>query len=183
VTWSPLVPWTAAKLSDRWTDSDGEVLIVLGGSVIQPGDPYETVLGESSYWRALHAVWAWKTGHFRYILLSGKDASAQMRLLLLAYGIPDSVILVENQSISTRENALFAKPILDRLGGRQVLLTSDYHMWRAARAFRAAGNNIIPRPFSDITKRANIRVARWQCFWQLLDEGLRIVYYAYQGWI
>jgi len=34
VTFTPLVPWTALRLSANWTDSDGDVLIVLGGDAI-----------------------------------------------------------------------------------------------------------------------------------------------------
>jgi hypothetical protein len=53
VTFTPAVRWIAAGLSEHWSDRDGDVLVVLGGSVVQdPSFPNGSMIGESSYWRA-----------------------------------------------------------------------------------------------------------------------------------
>ena len=170
VTFTPLVPWTASCLTDNWTESDGEVMIVPSGSTVQHAlYAEERMIGESSYWRVVHAVWAWQQGHFRSIVLTGQGAG-EMKRFLLAYGVPADAIWVESQSTSTRGNALMVKPLLDRLPrGRNVLLTSDYHMYRAARCFRRAGIAVITRPFPDILKSSNTLTARWRGFWLLAD--------------
>jgi len=184
VTFTPVVPWTALRLSSNWTDSDGDVLIVLGGSTIAyQGFPSGRIIGESTYWRVLSAVYAWRTGHFRNLLLCGADMAETAKPLLITYGVPEQAILVEPRSTSTRENALFAKPILAGLSGRFVLLTSDYHMFRAAHCFAHEGIPVFTRPFPDVINRSRSRVFRWQGFWIVSTEIVKIAYYRTRGWI
>lgn len=184
VTLTPLVPWTALRLSSSWTDSDGDVLIVLGGdSITASGFPSGKFVGERTYWRALAAVYAWRAGHFRYLLLCGADMGQTVKPLLVASGIPEQAILSENQSTSTHENALFAKPILAGLSGRFVLLTSDYHMFRAARCFAHERIPVVTRPCPDIGKTSRPLTYRVPAFWTLSEELVKIVYYRSRGWI
>jgi uncharacterized SAM-binding protein YcdF (DUF218 family) len=184
VTLTPVVPWAAFRLSSNWTDRDGDVLIVLGGStVVYSGFPSGMIIGEDSYWRALSAVHVWRTGHFRNVLICGAGSEQTIKPLLITYGVPAQAILVENSSTSTRENALFAKPILAARSGPFVLLTSDYHMFRAARSFARAGIPVATRPFPDVIKRSRFRVFRWQGFWIVSMEAGKIAYYWIQGWI
>jgi uncharacterized SAM-binding protein YcdF (DUF218 family) len=184
ITFTPIVPWTAAQLTDNWTESDHDILVVLSGSTIRNSVyPQSVVIGGSSYWRVVHAVWAWQHGRFRNIVLVGAG-SEEMRRFLIAYDVPGDAISVETRSTSTRENALFAKPLLDRMPpGRVVLLTSDYHMYRAARCFRRAGIAVATRPFPDLLKSSNTLTARWQGFWLLSDELASILYYRARGWM
>lgn len=61
--------------------------------------------------------------------LAGRD-------YLLARGVPDAVILVEDRSTSTEENFAFAKALLDERFGRDyrvAFVTNEYHVWRASR--------------------------------------------------
>ena len=184
VTFTPLVPWTALRLSANWTDSDGDVLIVLGGDAItSSGFPSGKFVGEETYRRVLAAVYAWRTGHFHYLLLCGADIGLTVRPLLLASGIPESAILSEDQSTSTHENALFAKPILAGLSGRFVLLTSDYHMFRAARCFAHEHIQVVTRPCPDLSKNSRALAYRVPAFWTLSGELVKIVYYWRRGWI
>ena len=78
-----------------------------------------------------------------------------MGRFLTASGIPPDKILLETNSASTRENALFTAAMIQTLPGTKVLLTSDYHMFRARRAFEAAGLHVVPRPFPDVLKQYN----------------------------
>src|SRR5450432_2619975 len=108
ITFTPLVPWTAARLAANWDDRDGDVLIVLNGATVtSPGLPSGVALGLNSYWRALYAIHAWRRGHFRAILLSGAGTRETIKPLLVAYGVPESVIMVEDRSTNyPRERAV-----------------------------------------------------------------------------
>jgi uncharacterized SAM-binding protein YcdF (DUF218 family) len=184
VTFTPLVEWAGARFTTGYNEADGDVLIVLMGSSVDfPAAPGGLVMGENTYWRAVYAIYAWKHGHFRSILLSGGGAAATMKSFLIAEGIPEAAINSENRSNSTRENALFAKPLLEAMPGRRVLITSDYHTRRAAACFAKAGIAVVPRPAPDVLKRVLDRKQRWLCFWDLALESAKAGWYRLHGWI
>jgi uncharacterized SAM-binding protein YcdF (DUF218 family) len=182
VTITPFDQWAARKLAGRWEDPKGDVLIVLGGSMLPDG-----ILGQSSYLRTQYAVLAYRTGGFNTVLFSGGGAgipaAIAMQRFIEAEGIPPEVIIVEASSRSTRQNALYSKTLLEKLPGRKVLLTSDYHMFRAARVFRNAGVEVEERPIPDVGKRAATWRGRWPAFLDLVTEGIKIVYYYVRGWM
>ena len=183
VTLTPLTEWWATALAGPWRDPAGDVLVVLGGSVLDNG-----TVGGSSYWRAVYGAQAYSSGGFQTLVLIGGrhgdlSIGASMGALLLTLGVPAGRMVLEEQSTSTRENALQAAPILSRTPGRKVLLTSDYHMFRAIRAFRKAGMEMEPRPYPDVRKRAQAWENRWACFQDLVLETVKIGYYAWKGWI
>jgi uncharacterized SAM-binding protein YcdF (DUF218 family) len=102
---------------------------------------------------------------------------------LIAYGVPESATLVENRSTSTHESAAFAKPLLARLSGPFVLLTSDFHMLRASRCFAHEKIHVATRPVPDILKRSGSLQFRWECFWILVEEIGKLGYYGARGWL
>ncbi|MSV28930.1 MAG: YdcF family protein [Bryobacterales bacterium] len=181
---TPLVRWWATWLSGPWTDAKGDILVVLAGSSMDG-----TVLGESSYLRAVYAVWAYKQDGFRQVLVSGgapggkENEASLMRDFLVASGVPASAIRLETLSTSTRENAVSVSRMLAAEPRRKVLLTSDFHMFRASRAFKRAGLEIVPRPFPDAIKRSTRWPGRWTAFLTLVEETVKIGYYFARGWI
>ena len=65
-----------------------------------------------------------------------------MARYLLAKGIPETSIKMEDQSTSTYENMAFAKTILDDClppGYSSVIVTNDYHVYRAVKTAATAG--------------------------------------------
>jgi uncharacterized SAM-binding protein YcdF (DUF218 family) len=164
-------------LAGSWEESRGDVLVVLGGGMLEGG-----VIGENTYLRAFYAARAWREGGFRAIVVSGGNAATGMRDFLACHGVPATAIHVESKSTSTRENALYTQPVLTRLAGRAVLLTSDFHMFRARRAFRRAGSELAVRPVPDVRKRAAGWLGRWPAFLELVQESIKIVYYRARGW-
>jgi uncharacterized SAM-binding protein YcdF (DUF218 family) len=182
---SPLAPWYTLILAGTWTDSDGDVLIVLGAN----GEP-DGLVGNYSYWRCVYAVRAWRQGHFQRIVVSGGPIdnssftiASTMRDFLVSSGVPKEAVFLEDRSRSTRENALFTQQLIAGWPGRKVLLTSDQHMFRAARVFRKIGLDVTPRPIPDSLKGAESPLARWNHAWGLELETVKIVYYAARGWI
>lgn len=181
VTFTPVLHWWAAALATEWDDPRGEVLVVLGA------ETHDDVIGESSYWRSVYAVRCWREGWAKTVVITGGTSlvavSERMKQFLVAGGVPEAAIQTERRAASTRENALFSKPLLDTLPGRKVLLTSDYHMFRAARTFRKAGIEVLPRPFPDALKRQNHWEQRWSVAQILLFETAKIAAYWWKGWI
>ena len=64
-----------------------------------------------------------------------------MASFLTARGVPADRIILEDRSRSTEENLLFSKEIMDRLrpGARATIVTSDFHVFRAALLARRLG--------------------------------------------
>jgi uncharacterized SAM-binding protein YcdF (DUF218 family) len=107
--------------------------------------------------RFIQAVKLYKEGIIEHILISGGNGNLMAGKFregewakgqLLSLGIPATAILVENNSRSTLENAEFSKKVLDsaNLQPPYVLVTSAFHMRRAAWIFTKEGMTIIPFP-------------------------------------
>lgn len=109
--------------------------------------------------RFIQTALLYKKGHIKKIIASGgqngmflednfmeADFVAQN---LMALGIPAEDIWIENQSKNTMENARFSKQIMDSNGGlktKAVLITSSFHIPRAALSFEQAGIAVRPYP-------------------------------------
>ncbi len=182
VTFTPLVPWWAHRLSGPMDNKKGDILIVLASA-----DSSDDVLSYSSYLRSKYAVRAWHEGWVKTIIVSGGanhdvPVAQAMADFMHAEGVPAELIRTEPASNSTRENALFTVPMVKDMAGAKVLLTSDYHMYRAQRTFEKAGIQVIPRPFPDVFKRSTSLSGRWSGFIDLCEETVKIVYYSARGW-
>lgn len=178
VTFTPLVVWWSGLMAGDWDARGGDVLIVLSGDAID-----EQTLGINSYWRVVYASRVWTSGHFRRAVVSGRGVAPVMRDLLVARGVPAGVIVVEDTSGSTRENAVNTARLLQGDMGRKVLVTSDVHMHRARRVFEAAGLHVTAAPFPYGRKLGNHLDQRWGVFLELLRETAKTAYYQARGWL
>ncbi len=106
-----------------------------------------------------------------------------MGRFLESNGIPRDKIFVEPRSESTRENALFTAQMIGGWPRKKVLLTSDYHEFRARRAFEDAGLAVVPRPVPDVLKQYNSPWNREYCVVTLATETGKIVGYWWKGWL
>ena len=183
VTFTPLDNWWTNRLCGPIDDPKGDVLILLGAETFPDAMGYET------YMRAVYGVRVWREGGFRQVFISGgrgpdgTPVSVPMRDYMIASGVPASAVTVETMSTSTHENALFTKQALQNTPGRLVLLTSDYHTFRAWHAFRKAGLNVQECSFPDLYKLISRRSNRWGVFLGLCRETTAIAYYWARGWI
>jgi uncharacterized SAM-binding protein YcdF (DUF218 family) len=182
VTVTPLTLWWSARLAGPWNDPKGDVLIVAGGSTLGDG-----MIGSSSYWRAIHGARSFRQGSFREVVVTGGgepvSIAGQIADYLVSQGVPRERIRLETRSHTTRENAVNVTGLLAGHPGRKVLLTSDYHMYRAYRAFRKGGLEVEPSPFPDAGKRGSSWQGRWRAFLDLVEESAKILYYRLRGWI
>ncbi|HTB52526.1 MAG TPA: YdcF family protein [Ferruginibacter sp.] len=120
--------------------------------------------------RFIQAVKLYQEGRVTHILVSGGIGSISQegqkegdwaKEQLLKIGVPNEAILVEDNSRSTLENAEFSKKVLDSsfLQPPYVLVTSAFHMRRAAWVFRKEGMNIIPYPCNYIREMGRSNIA------------------------
>lgn len=123
------------------------------GSVDADGNGYFN----SSSDRFLQTVKLYKAGIINQILISGGNSKKKdngfeegkwAKQEMIPFGIPDSVIFVEDRSDNTKENAANSKKILDSLLAPPpyVLITSAFHLPRAKRLYEQSGMEIIPFP-------------------------------------
>ncbi len=183
VTLTPIDDWWASRLEGSSFESSGEALIVLGGSMFGDG-----TMGWSSYLRSMYAVRTYSAGGFHHVIVTGGSkigppVAKAMRDFIVCQGVPSEVTEVETASLSTRQNAFYVKELLHNLPGPKVLLTSDYHMFRARRVFAKLGVQVLPLPVPDARKRAASWLGRWPAFIDLVQETGKIGYYRLRGWI
>ncbi|WP_026210834.1 YdcF family protein [Flexithrix dorotheae] len=130
-----------------------KVGIVLGGVTEGFRDPKDRVYTHKGADRVLHAAQLYHLGKIENIIVTGafqkltgeKASEAEnMKTLLLQNGIPDSVIIKEENSINTRENALECAKILNEQfpNEKYMLITSAFHIRRSEGCFNKAGINV-----------------------------------------
>ena len=156
--------------------------------IVLAGSDLGGFMGPDTYWRCIYAVRAWRAGHFERVYVSGgpslgEPVASEMKRMLELYGVPADRIIEETASHSTRENALFLKPLLARESQPPLLITSDLHMFRAQRVFARLGILVAGRAAPDAVKRGGRWEQRWSVFLDLAVESVRIGYYYARGWI
>lgn len=125
--------------------------IVLTGTIIPELKPDDRVYFSKGADRIVHTVQLYKLGLIEKILVSGgsgrlidiKEREAdRFREVMILMGVPDSVILLENQTRNTHESAKEVKRLLDELGYARdecVLITSAFHMRRSIACYEKVG--------------------------------------------
>jgi uncharacterized SAM-binding protein YcdF (DUF218 family) len=174
---TPIVSWWARAYSGPIERPRGDVLILLSAAADDLGG-----ISYSSYWRAREALFAWQTGGFKKIVISGGGGPGIFNFLI-AEGIPREAIVAEWRSTSTRENGIETARLIQGMPGKKVLLTSDFHMYRALRVFRKLGIEVTPMAVPDVLHSTEHWNGRFSAFETMLVESVKIVYYALRGWI
>jgi uncharacterized SAM-binding protein YcdF (DUF218 family) len=174
---TPIVSWWALAYSGPLEQPKGDVLILLSAASDDKGG-----ISFSSYWRARHALLAWQTGGFKKIVVTGGGGPSILNFLIVE-GIPSQDIVAEWRSTSTRDNAVETARLIEGMPGKKVLLTSDFHMYRAIRVFRKVGIDVIPMPVPDVLRSAEHWGGRFPAFEAMVVESTKIVYYKLRGWI
>lgn len=130
--------------------------IVLLGDAVAPGAPPRNWadLNESAD-RIVHAARLYRAGKAPLVVATGggdarsgaiqtpADTTAD---LLVEWGVPRDAILLERESRTTYENAIYTRKLLEARGieGPILLVTSAAHMWRSMAVFESAGLRAIP---------------------------------------
>lgn len=158
-------------------DQNLVAILVLGGG-ITPALPVTTPLipanANQAFDRVMEAAKLYHKGLAPCIIVSGgnslrdiyPDAQTEaqaMKDALLLMGVPESAILLEGQSLTTRENITYTAELLKNrsINGKIALLTSATHIPRAYENAVRSGLNvdlyatdwITPLPFRGTTRR------------------------------
>ena len=138
--------------------------IVVLGAPLTPHGELSPILEE----RVAAAVALYRAGAARHVVASGGTTHGAPRAeadaiaeALRAAGIAD--VLVENRSLTTRENARYTAELLAPLAARSVwIVTQPFHARRAALLFRRAGLDARAFHIADsIQYRDRRRALRW----------------------
>ena len=111
----------------------------------------------SSADRFIQAVKLYRLGKIQHLLISGGNGkpgdkdfreAAWVKTQLVQFGVPDSVIFIEDHSDNTQDNAVNSKHLLDSLHfpPPYLLITSAFHLPRAALTFKKNGLAVDPFP-------------------------------------
>lgn len=136
--------------------AESQAVIVLSGWWM-PADDYrqQALLGHDSIYRCLHAAELCRTRPCPIVLSGGQveDRGEQpsiarlMQAFMIELRIPESTLIVEDQSRSTFESAQECRRLLAAKGIDNVtLVTEANHMRRASKAFEKAGFQVTPAP-------------------------------------
>jgi uncharacterized SAM-binding protein YcdF (DUF218 family) len=134
-----------------------EAIVVLGGAIKtqEPPRPWIDVTEQGD--RVLHGAMLYLDQKAPLLILSGGritwgddqegSEAEDMAQLALALGVPESDIVIEPDSLNTRQNAVNVQAILNERELQRVLLvTSALHMPRALAVFQKLGVDAIPAP-------------------------------------
>jgi uncharacterized SAM-binding protein YcdF (DUF218 family) len=124
--------------------------IVLTGTTLSL-NPNDRVYFQRGADRVTHTVQLYKEGLLEKILISGGsgrllgEAEPEANLFkkaMVMMGVPDSVIIIENETRNTYESAVQVKKMLEDQGYKGadcLLITSAFHMRRSLACYRKAG--------------------------------------------
>lgn len=171
--------------------SGGYTIRDWGGNALSTPDGYAAS-------RALEASRVYRLIDPAFVIASGGKISPRqnseatgeiVRQTLVQLGVPPQRLQTQITSRNTHEEAVLDSELVRASGAAHVVLvTSDFHMWRAVGAFRAAGLEVIPAISRDPFP------ARFWDDWVVPGErGLReastfaheafgILYYQLRGW-
>lgn len=186
VTSTPIANLVARPLlAAASTPGPADVIVVLSGGRYDDGS-----LNDASIERTVAAVRLFRRGLAPRVLFTGgpccgASASALMARLSIELGLSPDVILLEEQSRRTAENARFVAAMLrERRLGRTLLVTSPVHLLRARLAFEAAGVEVIPVRASDRDLAlVSGAVERLALLRDATHEILGLALYRLRGWI
>ena len=189
--------WLMGTLEDPYrpkalsVSPEADAILVLGGAT--RGDTHLSSVGDMNQQadRLLHAVRLFQAGKAPVIVLSGgarpgaRPEAQLMQEILQVMGIPEEVIVTEEASRDTYENALYSRTVLSRGAiDRILLVTSAYHMRRAEAVFEAQGFEVVPSPTDYQRLVAPPLIPRWLPTADDLDRSTRAIheyvgYFAY----
>ncbi|MCE1173892.1 MAG: YdcF family protein [Propionibacteriales bacterium] len=135
-----------AAFGNQPTATYDESAVIVLGAAVHGSEPSKTLTGRLDAAVAYHA-----RNPAALIVVSGGQGwqedlpeGVAMQRYLLAQGVPDSVIVVEDRATSTEENFAFSQALLDQRlapGYRVVVISDEFHLYRASRLAAAAGLN------------------------------------------
>lgn len=146
-------PFPAVAIADT---PAADAIVLLGGGLSPPRAPHQRIELNEAVDRIFHAAHLLRAGKAPFVIASGGGVdytegmprpADSMGDVLVELGVPRDAVVLERQSRTTAENALYSKPLLEERGAHRILLvTSAAHMRRSVAVFRSLGFEVIPAP-------------------------------------
>ncbi len=160
---------------------------------LEKADVIVVLAGDPSGKRVDQAVKLYWKGYAPKMLLSGGDlawnlkAAYWMKKQANHLGVPDYAIILEDQSMSTLENAKFSLPLLKKARAKSIILvTSPTHTRRAKRTFKKVLSKDKIKVSSYPVQKSNFKLKKW---WQrhedvqlVVWEYVSLIYYFLKGY-
>ncbi len=186
-----------------------EAIVVLGGATRSAFLPRPTVDLSESGDRVIYAAQLYRQKKAPFIILSGgriewfgkgTPESQDMAAILSSIGIPAQALIQEPDSLTTYQNAVNVKKILESRGIKKVLLiTSAIHMPRSLLIFQKQNIDVIPAPTDFLVSYGELQeltstpksailnlipdTTNIDQFTSALKEYIGIVVYRLRGWL
>lgn len=177
-----------------------EAIVVLGGAFahFEPWPYPNASAAVDRYW---HAARLYHAGRAPVVILSGGRTpgrgpgmtEAQAGMVFLAdLGVPATAILLEEQSLTTRGNAVHVAELLAEHQFQDILLvTSALHMRRSMASFRAVGLEPLPAATDfEVRSTQGRALRRWLPSTSALASSTRACHevlglwvYTTRGWV
>ena len=180
-------------LASREAAGGANAVVVLGGGVVTVTAAGATVgsVTTDSALRVLETARVYRLIGANVVVAAGgipdparqsKPESELLSAALVQAGVPESAIVQESASLTTRDHARLIGPILEARGVRRfVLVTSSPHMRRALASFRAQGLDPVPS-----VSRLRSEHAPSTAWWLPNHESLTLsdlAVYGYASWL
>jgi uncharacterized SAM-binding protein YcdF (DUF218 family) len=170
----PVDQWALMPLEDRFPQvaqppAHVDGIIVLGGAVVPEmtaergiptlNDAAERMTeGVALALRYPNAKLVFTGGQGALIPGAAREADVA-RALFISLGIPADRLVLERDSRTTYENAVFTKALVNPQPGQTwILVTSAWHMPRSVGIFRAIGWQVLPWP---VSYKSSHRLLQW----------------------
>ena len=187
------------RIESRQQAEGAQAVVVLGGGIrsyLADGLAVDDL--QSSALRVIETARVYKLLENPFVIVSGgptqqieplRAEAIPLRDAMITLGVPASRVLVEDRSMTTRDEAVLVKAILnERHIDRFVLVTSPVHMGRSLASFRSVG--LTPIPSASASWSEQPRRSWWEPQGDLLGlsdeavyEYLAWLYYWYRGWV
>ena len=144
-------------LPGDYPPESAQVIVVLGGGTESQIYPRPEIEVNGAGDRIFYAARLYRQKAAPLILATGGNITwmggrttspaEEIASLLKLLDVPDSAIILQKQSQNTYEDALYSRPVLEKMGIHKIILvTSAAHMPRSVGVFRKQGFEVIPAP-------------------------------------
>jgi uncharacterized SAM-binding protein YcdF (DUF218 family) len=160
------------------------VVVLAGGYVPYEGHPLTTQLTKFTLVRLVEGIKIYRELPGTKLVVTGKGWATQseaeaMGQMAESLGVPKKDIILETESMNTKEHTEFLKPILK--SDPFILVTSALHMPRAMLLFSKAGFNPHPAPTQHIlTGKYNLK--KWPVLYPKGDNLDAMDLWALEFW-
>ena len=213
----PSNPWVAnglvRSLESQYVPTTipiADAIVVLGGAVKPQVAPRPWIDVTEAGDRPIYGAQLYLQGKAPLVILSGgridwqggngSSEAADMAKLVEALGVPTNIILQDPTSLTTRENAVNVKKIMQDRGIQKILLvTSAIHMPRSMAIFKKLGVEAIATPTDFLVSNQELKELQgtpqaailnlfpdsgnMDRFTRALKEYLGLIIYRLRGWV